>query len=480
MILDPPPQNLVLPLLELRDYCVRQLEEYERLYNKARSQLDHVEALLSNWTTKSNVNDKQPALETVGEAVAPDVQDIAEADLDLVEPIESEVDQAKNLEIDNQHQSPEVDSELAAFKEEKLEDNQQTSLLGVEIPMLSQYASLTRSEAIEQLLREHAGTVWHIDAIVEALYGELDKDVFKVAKDRVQSTLTHGRKSKRWSLVPNNPGHYTLVLSLLPDKPTIHNLRQSKRQNQQPYVVPKAPSVPMLKAYEGQFLIDAVSSFLEQNAGKVFKVESIITGVYGELDTQSIAQVKSSVLKELSRGHGTGRFTRVPGEIGIYTWDVNNQTPKLTADESPHDQQSVFFSLPDDISDADLTDEPKESEPTHTQLSLPVTDEIDSSLRVLEIPMLPQYENLSRIDAVKKLLQEYIGTVCHIDFILLKLYGELEPKLFKIVKLRVQSTLTQGKENGYWSAVPEEPGCYTLDLGLVANNGFGAAKRTKS
>ena len=77
----------------------------------------------------------------------------------------------------------------------------------------------------------------------------------------------------------------------------------------------------MRKEFEGQFLIDALSNFLEKHSGRVFSVREIIIGIYGELNEQEVREVKTKVLNELSRGYRTGRFSRVPDKIGFYTWD---------------------------------------------------------------------------------------------------------------------------------------------------------------
>jgi hypothetical protein len=45
--------------------------------------------------------------------------------------------------------------------------------------------------------------------------------------------------------------------------------------------------------------------------------------IYGHLDAEEVREVKNKVLNELSRGHRTGRFVRVPNQIGLYTWDMN-------------------------------------------------------------------------------------------------------------------------------------------------------------
>ncbi len=159
---------------------------------------------------------------------------------------------------------------------------------------------------------------------MRSLYGDLEQPVFKVVKGRVQSSLTQGRERNAWSAIPDEPGCYTLDLSLVKSNRTHNGHSQAvKHKKNKPIVLPQANVVPMLKEFEGQFLIDALSSFFEQNPGKVFTVAEIIAGLYGELDAEEVREIKSKVLNELSRGHRTGRFSRVPEQIGLYTWDSN-------------------------------------------------------------------------------------------------------------------------------------------------------------
>ncbi len=192
------------------------------------------------------------------------------------------------------------------------------SLSWSEIPMLPQYQSLNRTEAILKVLQKHAGSVCHIDFVVRTLYGELEPDALKIVKGRVQSTLTQGRESGKWSLIPDEPGCYTLDLKLLNS-----NRRSSSKQNKnrKPSPVAQTNLVPMLGEFEGQFLIDALTCFFEQNPGKIFNVAEVTEQLYGELDAEDFREVKPKVLNELSRGHHTGRFSRVPEQIGLYTWD---------------------------------------------------------------------------------------------------------------------------------------------------------------
>jgi flagellar biosynthesis chaperone FliJ len=85
----------------------------------------------------------------------------------------------------------------------------------------------------------------------------------------------------------------------------------------------------------------------------------------------------------------------------------------------------------------------------------------------LKTPLLPQYEHLSKSEAVEKLLQDDIGHILHIEYIIRSLYGELDPESVRAEKTRLDDTLLKGVEKGLWDKVPDQPGCYTIDLKLV-------------
>ncbi|MBE8970943.1 hypothetical protein IQ277_33515, partial [Nostocales cyanobacterium LEGE 12452] len=330
--LEPPPGTFLSPLLELRDYYARLTEEYERLFVQARSQLDHVEALLSNWSfsdTNKQISRLTAADATSnlsGESSLRFLSPLDDIDkINLVESLESVEKDSDRVEINNsfsaavdtkesQPQTTSTDPKIAL-------ENNDSSTKVVEIPMLPQYQhAISRMEAIKQLLQEQIGTVCHIDFIVRSLYGELDSNLFKVVKGRVQSSLTQGRERNYWVTIPDEPGCYTLDLSLVAPSNRNAASRSIKNKNKKPFV-PPTKTVPMLKAFEGQFLIDALTSLLQENPGKVFSVAEVIAGIYGELDSQQIREIKNKVLNELSRGYRTGRFARVPNQIGFYTWD---------------------------------------------------------------------------------------------------------------------------------------------------------------
>ncbi|BAZ50548.1 hypothetical protein NIES4103_31640 [Nostoc sp. NIES-4103] len=328
--IEPPPESFLSPLLELRDYYTRLVEEYETLYTQARSQLNHVEALLFNWSSTSDANGKLSTAEVVHAKPTPPQKDlllslpdsISKSRMNLVKPSESEFPNSENLEMDNSAAVVEDTSPYpASTTSPTIETLPQAKDKVADIPMLPEHQPLSRMEAIKKLLQEHVGTVCHIDFIVRSLYGDLEPTVFKVVKGRVQSSLTQGRERNAWSAIPDEPGCYTLDLNLVTSNRTNGYSQAGKNKKKKPVVLPKTRVVPMLKAFEGQFLIDALSSFLQQNAGKFFSVAEIIAGIYGQLDYEEVREIKSKVLNELSRGYRTGRFSKVPEKIGLYTWD---------------------------------------------------------------------------------------------------------------------------------------------------------------
>ncbi len=318
--LQPPPKSLLEPilepLLELRDHYAALVAEYETLYKQAQAQLIHVEGLLSNWSGDSSNNNLVNMGQTAPSALIPPSNGIA--NLLQSESIPSQVQDSDSLES---HDSPEPEVVSSPIPQ-GYPTNYPNSSHWSEIPLLTQHRALSRIQAIEKILAENEGTVCHIDFIVRSLYGDLESTLFKVVKGRVHSSLTHGKEKGYWSAVPDEPGCYTYDLSKVAHKKGKAKSQLGKKTTKKPLLIPKTRSIPLAPKYEGKFLIDAMSSLLQDRPKKAFSVAEIMDGIYGELTEEQIRHIKSAVLNELSRGHRIGRFSRVPGKIGFYTWNL--------------------------------------------------------------------------------------------------------------------------------------------------------------
>lgn len=344
--IETPPQALLESLLGLREYYGRLVQEYELKVTTARVQLAHVEALLSNSSAAMS-GKTLPGLEIL------DVTAITQASPNFsVGTVNSQFNGGSTQQTDlTQEYDEDDESELEAdeepdnegflYEEDNFEDEEDTSASTLnqeksakdkysqksssDIPMLPEFRHISRIEAIKQLLVENKGKVCHIDFVVRSLYGDLESTAFKVVKGRVHSSLTHGKEQMYWESVPDEPGCYTLDLNLITPPGSKAKSKKSRGKSRKPLVPQKAKKIPMLPQYEGQFLIDAISLFLEENSGKIYSVSEIIEQIYGALDDEEIRDMKirSMVLGELSRGYRIGRFARVPNKLGYYTWDLD-------------------------------------------------------------------------------------------------------------------------------------------------------------
>ena len=346
--LETPPQALLEPLLGLREYYSRIVQEYELKVTTARIQLAHVEALLSNSSALIN-NKSFPGLEILDvtaitqtspnlskEAFESRLKGIATQETEFRtedrQDTESEVEDndetaSRALAQEESDSQNAVDEENQSSRLEKAASSKSkyNSKSGSEIQMLPQFRHISRIEAIKQLLEDNKAKVCHIDFVVQSLYGDLESTAFKVVKGRVHSSLTHGKEQMYWESVPDEPGCYTLDLSLVLPPGSKAKSKKGKSKTKKQLVPQRTKKIPMLPQYEGQFLIDAISSFLEENSGKIYSVSEIIEQIYGALDEEEIRDMKirSMVLGELSRGYRIGRFARVPNKLGYYTWDLD-------------------------------------------------------------------------------------------------------------------------------------------------------------
>lgn len=85
------------------------------------------------------------------------------------------------------------------------------------------------------------------------------------------------------------------------------------------------------------------------------------------------------------------------------------------------------------------------------------------------IELLPNYQGVDLFHAIEKVLQEHLGSILHVDFIIRELYGSLNLEIFNIAATGVKEALSAGVKDGRWLAVPDEPGCYSLDRSYEAD-----------
>ncbi|HCF30123.1 MAG TPA: hypothetical protein DEV81_23640 [Cyanobacteria bacterium UBA11049] len=134
-----------------------------------------------------------------------------------------------------------------------------------------------------------------------------------------------------------------------------------------------------------------------------------------------------------------------------------------TQEPTSHSPQ-VEENTPSEATEPDLVEDSQASS------SASEVEESSQLFSLTKTQMLPQYDHLSKIQAVERLLRENAGSILHVDYIIRALYGELDALAIKAEKPRMYDTLTQGTKKGLWVKVPDVASCYTYDLKLVQPN----------
>lgn len=238
------------PALEaLRNHYQDQVTEYEQAATSARSQLDHIQALLFHISvapvrsfntsslklaqTKSSapsgpvatpaVESSEPAAPTKPAKTVKPAKTAKPANIKAAKPAaKTAAKPAKTAAITKLPAGRGKRAGIAVA--EKVEAPKATSKKGKtkdkggrngKLKMKDSYLGKTMLDAIGMVLKANTGKAVSADSVVNSLYGALSDDQFRVAKDRVTKSLSKGKIDEMWDRVPNQLGVYTISASSL-------------------------------------------------------------------------------------------------------------------------------------------------------------------------------------------------------------------------------------------------------------------------
>lgn len=187
-------------LKALQDYYNKLVAENERIASDARSQLEHVEALINRTKVSSLVN--SPLAPEMTAKIATIASN-------------STTSSGSKPKSSGASKKKETSSEMAAPANAKPEAKTSTRQQNSAVKLLKPYQSTTLIGAIELVLKQHEGNILSADNVVQTLYGDLKPNLFKVAKDRITKSLSKGKIEGKWERVPDQQGCYTLSLASL-------------------------------------------------------------------------------------------------------------------------------------------------------------------------------------------------------------------------------------------------------------------------
>jgi hypothetical protein len=76
------------------------------------------------------------------------------------------------------------------------------------LQFIAKYLGETLTSAVGKILSDRQGREVGIEEVVSVLYGDIDSEEFKVAKDRVTKNLSKGKVSGLWDRVDGKSGYY--------------------------------------------------------------------------------------------------------------------------------------------------------------------------------------------------------------------------------------------------------------------------------
>jgi len=199
---------------------------------------------------------------------------------------------------------------------------------------------------------------------------------------------------------------------------------------------------------------------------------------------EQITHVNALIADQLVQRHNQQPFSIQASTV--------RESPALT--EAAVDIASQEFPFPEDEIEQVLAavDGDKQQELASPITALEVVqpqlktevDFIDNSQKTqnqsspLKSPTLPQYKNLMKLEAVETILRSKAGSILHIDWLIRALHGELAEDELKAERGRMSQTLSNGVKKELWDKVPNESGCYTINLELVEPDLVAKAEQT--
>ncbi|OWY67056.1 hypothetical protein B7486_33445 [cyanobacterium TDX16] len=228
-----------------------------------------------------------------------------------------------------------------------------------------------------------------------------------------------------------------------------------------------------------QSLIDMRSQChaqLEANQRQVAHAREQITHVNALLadqvslrPIQHAFELSTTAFEEQPRQTLSGIAAPEPESFSQPLSDLTQPQPQTEAElDQPQLQAEAELDQPQPQAEAELAQPQLQTEVAETPLEVGETSEDTArSPSAIKTPMKAEYQNLTKIQAVEKLLRENQGKILTVEYIIWSLYGDMDAEAVKAEKPRIYDTLGQGTDKGIWEKVPDQPACYTYKLSIV-------------
>ena len=442
--------NPTASLIELRRHYERIVVQSEYQVAEAKVQLEHIDALLVDGLVQKH---ETPV---VAVEMSPlEHSALATALETAFAPSASSTPLSSDLLY-----SPEIGSEQTTPQPESLQGGRTPRQLQ------SAYEGLTRFEAITQALQATAGQEMTTDRLITELFGKLSASEQKSERKRLNTLLYNGAKQGLWQK-GTAPSSYqisktsaTKTASKPTAEPTTSTAETSAPEQSSPTT--RAGQLQLLPAFEGMSKLAAISKVLIDQAGQVLHQDRIIELLYGELSPEVLKAETKRLRASLFQGASRGLWDKAPRQLSSYLVKASKsrKAKPTEASESAAPELPETPSTEAETSSAKL--ERKQSKPKTEKAAVSQPKQASRGReQVLSLPT--EFEGLSKIEAVSKVLADQSGTVMHIEDIIERFYGELPKAELKAEKDRMKDVMTRGVKRGLWSRASGIPSSFVVN-----------------
>ncbi len=242
-------------------------------------------------------------------------------------------------------------------------------------------------------------------------------------------------------------------------------------------------SFPLLPAYQGKSKLDAISTVLEANQGKVVHQDSVIKELYGDLSPEALKVERLRMKAALNQGvkkklwqkapapstyilKSTKAKASTPAEKGTpSTKGRKTKTPPTQSDQTPSSVKKAPTAAKASTSKkaspatkrtATRTSKTATAKAPQAKKTQPEIVSINGKIIGAKpiLTMHKDFDGLSKIDAVLKVMNENTGKVVNVDDIIERLYGQLSVAEYKAEKARMKDVMQRGVKGGLWRKAP--------------------------
>ncbi|WP_404783752.1 hypothetical protein [Altericista sp. CCNU0014] len=268
--------------------------------------------------------------------------------------------------------------------------------------------------------------------------------------------------------------------------------RKEKRIQAAPKAAPKsAPSSrkgtsqTLVPAYQGLKRLDAIARVLGDSRGKEVTIDTLTQTLFGNLGAAEHKKERLRLKTLLYQGVKLGLWQKAatPSSylIDASTSKGNGRSKKNGQQKtSPISAEPVATETtqPSPRKSSQLGSKPRaQNNKVGAEAAVAKTTATPAVKKRNSLPLLPAYEGITKLEAIRSVLKSYAGEDLHHDTIIQSLYGDLSPADLKAERVRIKTALLTGVKNKLWGRAPK-PSTYRLEALNLPNESNGTSRNS--